>query len=85
MFQGLVEDVLVVVDVFEIKWRVVHKEDNGATQWCSPMVSGRVIFTFCQNSDFLLQFYAYSKFLLILKSPKSKETSIGDFFQHHHV
>ncbi len=33
IFQGLVGDVL-VVDVFEIEWRAVHKEYNGAAQWC---------------------------------------------------
>ncbi len=33
MFQGLVEDVL-VVDVFEIEWRTEHAEYNGAAQWC---------------------------------------------------
>ncbi len=38
---------------------------------------------FLPNSRFLLQFYAFSKFLLIFKWPKSEETSIGDFFQHH--
>ncbi len=49
------------------------------TQWCSPMVSGRVIYTFCQISDFLRQFYTFSKFSLIFKWPKSEETSmIGD-------
>ncbi len=33
-FHGLVGDVPVVVDVFEIKWREVHKEYNDAAQWC---------------------------------------------------
>ncbi len=54
-------------------------------QWRSLMVCGRVIFTFCQISDFLLQCYAFSKFSLIFKWPKSQETSIGDFLQHRHV
>ncbi len=48
-------------------------------QWRSRIMSGRVIFTFCQISDFLLQFYAFSKFSLVFKRPKSEETSFGDF------
>ncbi len=57
--------------------------DSTGRQWRSPMISGRVIFTFCQISDFSRQFYAFSKFLLIFKWPKSEETLIGYFFQHH--
>ncbi len=34
---------------------------------------------FCQISDFLWQFYAFSNFSLIFKWPKSEETSIGTF------
>ncbi len=43
-------------------------------QWHSPMVSGWVTFTFSQISDFLRQFYAFSKFLLIFKWPISEES-----------
>ncbi len=83
MFQGLVGDVPVVVDVYEIEYRVAGSIRR--IQWRSPMVSKRVIFTFCQISDFLQQFYTFSKFSLIFKLPKSEKTSIGDFFQHRHV
>ncbi len=41
-------------------------------QWHSPMLSGRVIFTFCQISDLLRRFYTFSKFSLIFKWPKKR-------------
>ncbi len=40
---------------------------------------------FLPKFRFLRQFYAFSIFSLIFKWPKSEETSIGDFFQEHHV
>ncbi len=74
MFQSLVGDVLVVVDVFEIKWWTVHEEYNGTAQW-----SGRVILIFCQILNFLRQSYAFSKFLLIFKCQKARKPRSATF------
>ncbi len=48
-------------------------------QWCSPMVSGRVIFTFGQISDFWGNFTLFLNFHLFSNGQKAREPRLATF------
>ncbi len=48
-------------------------------QWHSPVVSGRVIFTFCQISDFLQQFYVFLNFHSFSNGQKARKPRSATF------